>query len=469
MPVVGLAAWLFLWQLGSSSFFIDEVSSVRLADKPLVDLLPTLRTAENSPGGYFALLHLWRELLGSDAEWAARLLSALTAIALVVAVYVLGRVVDSPRTGLIAALLAAVSPLVLQYAQQARAYTLAMLALTLAVIAAVRAVRLDSLSWALGGAAACAVALSLHYATVVVVASLCVWMLARRDLDRRSRLLFCAVPAAAWLAWAPLAISQRRHHPGADLGEYGAFTAENFVRTVSAPFDDRYTTDVGVVKVLGAIAVVGLLVTVAVRLAGEAGRAEVRLLLVLVTVPLLALCGAATVLDIDALNSRYMTFAVPFTLVLAATAITSVRPAVAIGVLGAMLAIALVGSIGSHQRSAFYPDARALVAAVDGQWKKTDLLVEETTLGAEFPLAYYAEKHLPGGVRLHPPSDPAVERAACEGRRIWVVRQDPSAPDTDSSWLKGYALSAQGRFTASVDLLLFLATSAEPSPGRLCI
>src|SRR5687767_7397885 len=80
LAIAGVAAFVFLWQLGSSSFFIDEAQSMQLADEPFERLLSRVRVAENTPAGYFALLHLWKGLLGSNTEWAARLPSALAGV-----------------------------------------------------------------------------------------------------------------------------------------------------------------------------------------------------------------------------------------------------------------------------------------------------------------------------------------------------------------------------------------------------
>ena len=79
----------------------------------------------------------WRSTHGSrcfgDDEWVLRLPSAVAAIALVAAVWWLALPLGGRRAATIAALFCALSPLVLQYGQQARGYVFAMLLVTLAV------------------------------------------------------------------------------------------------------------------------------------------------------------------------------------------------------------------------------------------------------------------------------------------------------------------------------------------------
>lgn len=451
LPVIGaaaIAAFLFLWQLGSSSFFLDEVSSIKLAGLPLSDLLPRLRVAENSPGGYFTLLHAWTNVVDSNAEWVVRLPSVLAGIALVAAVWWLARLVAGEGAAAVAALLVAVSPLVLQYAQQARTYTLAMLVLTLIAIAAIEANRRQSWRWAVAGAAGSVAALSLQYASLAVIAPLCLWFLSRRQLNLRMRVIFCALPALAWLAWLPLAWSQHKHHPHEDLGADGTLKFDHAVRVLGAPFDDRYTTSVGGLKVIAALMIVALVTAAAFRIKREA--AEMKLMLGLVLLPPIALFAAAIV-GVQILNSRYMTFAVPFLLVIVGAVVARAALPVAVGIVSVLLAIAIVGDIGSHSKKGFYPDTRGVVAAIDHGWKRGDVLLDRGTLGVHFPLVYYAENRLPHGAPVFYVADPAARPVLATRPRLWVVQQGASAAPPD-----GYRTVSERHFPAAVDLTLAL-------------
>jgi uncharacterized membrane protein len=368
-------------------------------------------------------------------------------------VFWLATLVEDRRAGLVAALLTAVSPMTLQYAQQARAYMPAMLALTFAAIAVLKAVRSRSRGWALAGAVACAVALSLHYVSLAVVAPLCVWMLLQRDAELRTRLIFCSLPALVWAAWLPLALRQREHHPDSQLGDYGTFTPGHLTRVVAAPFDDRYTTQVGLLKLAAAAAVVAAVVLVALR---SRERRELQLLLGIVVFSILALCVGALA-GFEILNSRYMTFAAPFMLVILGSAIAHLRPPVALALLGVLLLTAAVYTIGSHRREGFYPDTRGVIAAIDSAWRPGDVVLEQTTLGVQFPLLYYAERGLPAGTRVVPLTDPAAAPLLDDGSRVWVVREEKLAPASDAAPPPGFRRVSMRRFEASAELTLELA------------
>ena len=98
-------------------------------------------TDSNHPPLFFCALHQWLRWLPLDRldlVWAVRSLPALIGIACIAAMYWLGRVTLSPRTGLAAALLMAVSPFAVYLSQEARHYTLPMLLITLSLAALVQ-------------------------------------------------------------------------------------------------------------------------------------------------------------------------------------------------------------------------------------------------------------------------------------------------------------------------------------------
>jgi len=59
LGLTAIAAWNFLWQLGSSSLYVDEVQSVNVATQPRAHFVHALSSIEITPPGYFLLLHEW--------------------------------------------------------------------------------------------------------------------------------------------------------------------------------------------------------------------------------------------------------------------------------------------------------------------------------------------------------------------------------------------------------------------------
>ena len=95
--VIGLAAANFLWQLGSSSYYVDEIQALAVSLHPISGLLHAIANDEITPPAYFAFLHEWTGHVGTGPEWVTRLPSALCGVALVGAVYWLASVVSERR------------------------------------------------------------------------------------------------------------------------------------------------------------------------------------------------------------------------------------------------------------------------------------------------------------------------------------------------------------------------------------
>ena len=125
-----MAAALRLFHLGAQSLWVDEAFSWHNAgigepwgaDRYLAEVHGPL---------YSVMLHLWTRLAG-DSEWALRLPSAILGVALVAAVARLSARWLGEATAGPAAWLAAGSPFLVWYGQEARNYTLLMLCACLA-------------------------------------------------------------------------------------------------------------------------------------------------------------------------------------------------------------------------------------------------------------------------------------------------------------------------------------------------
>ncbi|HIC92785.1 MAG TPA: hypothetical protein EYP09_00845, partial [Anaerolineae bacterium] len=120
-----LAALLRFYRLNAQSLWADEGNSVRLAERSL-SLITQGAAHDIHPPLYYYLLHFWMRAFG-HSEFAVRSLSALVGMALVWLTYLLGRQLFDRTTGLVAALLAALSPFQIYYSQETRMYILAAL------------------------------------------------------------------------------------------------------------------------------------------------------------------------------------------------------------------------------------------------------------------------------------------------------------------------------------------------------
>ncbi len=126
--VVVLGAALRLAGLGTEDYWLDEIASLQyVLSRSLVEVVVELPFVDRHPPLYYALLDGWIGLLGTG-EASVRLLSAVFGIAALPVVYALGRQLYDQQVGVLAAGLLAVSGLHLQQSQNARMYSLLVLA-----------------------------------------------------------------------------------------------------------------------------------------------------------------------------------------------------------------------------------------------------------------------------------------------------------------------------------------------------
>jgi mannosyltransferase len=419
VALLGLAAANFLWQLGSSSYYVDEVLAINVALHPLSGLLHAIDTSEISPPAYFAFLHEWTGHIGTGPEWVTRLPSALCGIALVGAVYWLASVVSERRlVALAAAGLTALSPFVLEYAQLAQGYVFVMLAATVAVAACIEA-SLSGASrrgwWLLAGGVAAVLALWLHYTAGLVVVPLCAWVATRRDLPRRWRGAFVAWCVLGGLALIPLVLRQHQAVPArSGVAASAGVTASTAERIFETPLDGR----------VDALRVLGVIVTVAALgwlLASRRPVVRARALLAVIAagVPFALLVLSA--FGAHLMLTRYAAVAAPMMIVAIAAAATAARPRP----LGALIAVGalvvvLAGLIASHRAQGFYFDARGVDRYIRSHERPGDAVLASGEPGILIPLAYYG---------LRPDALGSVTADAllhAHRQRVWVIYDLPA-------------------------------------------
>ena len=168
--VVGLTAVALVLRLAvDRGLWVDEAISVDLARRPFGAMLDQLRANDVHPPLHAVILWLTVRVAGAS-ELAVRLPSVVAGTALVPALWLAGRSLYDRRTGLVAAALGAVAPLLVWYSQEARMYALFMLLATVAVWAQVEAVRRGRAVHWVAYAAATAALLWTQYFSVLVVA-----------------------------------------------------------------------------------------------------------------------------------------------------------------------------------------------------------------------------------------------------------------------------------------------------------
>jgi uncharacterized membrane protein len=130
LPIVFLGGFLRFYQIGAKTIWLDEAFSIWLVRHSLPDLWSWLIRIDQHPLLYYSLLHFWISLFG-DGQAAVRALSALCSTLTIPIFYAAIIRLSDRNTALLAALILALSPFHVRFAQEARMYAL------LALVAAV--------------------------------------------------------------------------------------------------------------------------------------------------------------------------------------------------------------------------------------------------------------------------------------------------------------------------------------------
>lgn len=109
--------------LGTQSYWYDEAQAAHELGLSFGAMVSSMISHESNPPLYFVLGWVWAKLFGTGAV-GLRSLSAIAGVVVIWLTYLCGRELVSERAGLVAAALAAVSPFMIWYSQEAREYML---------------------------------------------------------------------------------------------------------------------------------------------------------------------------------------------------------------------------------------------------------------------------------------------------------------------------------------------------------
>jgi mannosyltransferase len=387
MGVLVLLAFVLRTNELGIGFWIDEGLSVGISDRPLGDIPDALRL-DGSPPLYYLLLHLWMSVAGTSEE-AVRAMSVLFGLLAVPVAWWGARALFGTRTAWMAAVLAATSPFLTQYAQEARMYALTALLSLVASAAFARtfAFEGDRRPWAIGFAVAFAAMLYTHnWALFFGAACGAAWLflVARaHGAERRDLLVNGAIAFGGalllYLPWIPITLYQVAH-TGAPWAE-----SPTVVALLAAPG-----------RMLGQFAQIALLLVAGAGIAGLFARRGGRLsprgraaaCLLAIAVLTLVLAWVASQVS-PAWANRYLAAVVgPLLLAVAA----GLGNAGKLGIAGLVVAAALAaGDTAPDDKS----NVRDVAKAIGPSLAPGDLVVS-TQPEQVSVLAYY----LPDGVRF---------------------------------------------------------------------
>lgn len=236
--IIATAAALRFVELSGQSFWYDEALTLAYVSETFGGMLSAVGERDSNPPLYYAVAWVWTRLFG-DSEAGLRSLSVVAGVLTVPVTYAAARALAGRRVGLVAALLIAVSPVMVWYSQEARAYALLGLLSALGFMFFVRSLRGDGRRPIVGWAIASALAIATHYFALFAVMVEGLWLLARVR-PRRPVMLATAAVGGVGVALLPLALHQRDEKITwiTDFSTLGARleqTARVFTGTGSAP------------------------------------------------------------------------------------------------------------------------------------------------------------------------------------------------------------------------------------------
>ena len=201
--IILLCVLLRIYHLGAASLWGDEIFSRYYVDLfGLHYVLTDGLSRETNPPTYYLLLRGWISLFG-DSETALRSLSAAISIVCVPVTYLLGRELGGKSQGLVGALLVALCPASVYFAQETRVYAVFMLASPMLLWAAAMYQRdprsVKARAFYLSSATLC---LYLHATGLLLVVACCgaVWLYFLRSSSHTRRARF------QWLLWNGLVL-----------------------------------------------------------------------------------------------------------------------------------------------------------------------------------------------------------------------------------------------------------------------
>jgi mannosyltransferase len=450
--VMLLGLVLRAYGLLAQSLWLDEAMSLYWASLPAGEVLARLMALSGDPHPplYYLLLKAWIAALG-DGEIAVKALSVAAGLALIPLTYGLGQRLFGRRTGLLAALLASSSPLLVWYAQEVRMYSL-LAALTLAAALCLWQA-LDTrrgLWWPLYALVALAGAYTHVYGALLLpfhgLFALWAWRRGWRGAGFSSILAGLLAFATlsilyapwAWAAWQSSASAFSGRPLLSPLEMLGALLAAFTVHRAVVP---------GLVLVaVGALVLVGLAAGRREDHAAPDGSADRPHCLTTIDARVfLGLYLLLPVAMVATLSQRYELWGVPYFTILAPPFLTAVAAGTSVlsrrwrlaglATIALLLTLAVAGLAANSAPENRKEDWRAAAAYVRDHAAADDAILVVADFAA-VPFRYYyrgtTAVYTPWGGRL---SDPAAVAAPLDGltgaNSIWLVQShhEPIDPD----------------------------------------
>jgi uncharacterized membrane protein len=173
LTIIGFILRFF--NLGYNSLWLDEASTYTFASMSLPGIWEATTGGEFNPPLFYWVEHLM--LTFGNNEVILRFIPALLGVLTIPLVYLIGKEFIDRNVGIIAAAAFTFSPFLIFYSQEARAYSMMLFFVALAMVVYLKALKTDALTdWALFGVFS-ALAFWSHFYGFVIIASLVLYAL----------------------------------------------------------------------------------------------------------------------------------------------------------------------------------------------------------------------------------------------------------------------------------------------------
>jgi hypothetical protein len=426
----------------SRGLWVDEAISVTQAQMPFGKMLRDMETTDVHPPLHHAILWVTVRVFGTS-EFAVRLPSLIAGVALVPAMYWVGKVVFNRRTGWIAAVLATIAPFCVWYSQEARMYSQFMLFAAIAIGAQVLAIRRGRwYDWALYAVSTALLFWTQYFGIMPIVVQQvgfgwAIWHARHRRREWRRLAKGWAITLVAigvmvapvipilqtqYAAYANRGIGLIPSQAGAGSSAIGGTISIYSVGANLIWAFFGYHADGAMVQIA---ALWPLLMLLAFVMLGRGRSGPSLLLLGLVLVPMAALFAIGSRRS-DLFELRYFCGSVPAMLLLAARVLTAttVRKVAAFITAGALTAVMLIGLVDQQLNGAnprLY-DFKGAFARIEASAKEGDIVLYEPDYLAE--VVHYYGPDLKSRV---------VGTDVPDGETVWVVATEKVLAEKNSA------------------------------------
>lgn len=242
LAAILLALVLRLYSLADDNLWLDEGASLMLsAGAGPGEVIRDTALHDPHPPGYYLALHLWRNIFGSS-DAALRGLSVALSVATVPVLFLLGSALFGRSVGITSAVLLALMPASVRYAQEARSYAMLVLLIALAWLFALRVCRERNLAATAGFALTAMLLPFTHYwggvaLAVIVLLSLFTGM---RDAGKRAYLLQLgpgtALSLSLMIAWMAAVLARQMETAAITGAAYQLPRASSIMAAFGRPF-----------------------------------------------------------------------------------------------------------------------------------------------------------------------------------------------------------------------------------------